>query len=198
MLQYIVSGSNAQEIISTATSALANGCRWIRLDLSELAPVEIEATVKTLQEKCSSLEAFLTIDNDIETTTSLKVAGVHLGLDRSATAVEARKHLGEETIMGITVADAAQVPFVPHTAIDYIAVASDDLDTCHKVMEQTRAAGLEEPVIAPFAHATPIASLMATGVNGIAAHHTTTPPAMIPQLLKELNTLLEQRLKELD
>ena len=108
------------------------------------------------------------------------------------------KHLGEDTIIGITVADAAQVPFVPRTAIDYIAVASDNLDTCHKVMEQTRAAGLEEPVIAPFAHATPLASLMATGVNGIAAHNTTTPPAMIPQLLKELNTLLEQRLKELD
>ena len=33
MLQYIVTGKNASEIIDIASEALANGCRWIRLDL---------------------------------------------------------------------------------------------------------------------------------------------------------------------
>ena len=38
---------------------------------------------------------------------------------------------------------------------------------------------------------------MSTGINGIAVHHSTTPPASLKELLKELNTLVEQRLEEL-
>lgn len=197
MLQYLISGSNAQEIISTATRALDNGCRWIRLDLGALTPVEIETTVKTLQEKCNELEAFLSLENDIDNVATMKVAGVHLAENCKSNAINARKQLGEETIIGITVANAADVPFVPRTAIDYIAVAGDDLDTCRKVVQQMKATGLEEPVIAPYSHATSLKTLMATGINGIAVHHKDTPPTTLQKLLKELNTLVEQRLKEL-
>ncbi len=197
MLQYIISGSNAQDIISTATIALNNGCRWIRLDLSELTPVEIEATVKTLQEKCNEIEAFLSLDNDVQNVATLKVAGIHLRHDSKITAVDARKQLGEEPIIGITVTEAADVPFIPRTAIDYVAVANDDLDGYRKVVQQMKATGLEEPVIAPYCHATPLKTLMDTGINGIAVHHSTTPPATLQELLKELNTLVKQRLEEL-
>lgn len=197
MLQYLISGSNAQEIISTATYALNNGCRWIRLDLGALTPVEIETTVKTLQEKCNELEAFLSLENDIDNVATMKVAGVHLAENCKSNAINARKQLGEETIIGITVTDAADVPFVPRTAIDYIAVASDDLDTCHKVVQQMKTTGFEEPVIAPYSHATSLKTLMATGINGIAVHHSTTPTSMLQKLLKELNALVKQRLEEL-
>lgn len=195
MLQYIVSGSDAQEIINTATSALDNGCRWIRLDLSELGSSEIEATVKTLLVRCNEIDAFLSLENDVKNAIVMKVNGVHLGLDSNITAVDARKKLGEEPILGITVQESAQVPFVPRTAIDYIAVANDDLDNCHKVVEQMKATGLEEPVVAPYYHSAPLSQLMATGINGIAVHHSTTPTAMLPQLLKELNDIVEKRLE---
>lgn len=197
MLQYIVSGSNAQEIISTATSALDNGCRWIRLDLNELKPAEIENAVKSLQEKCNAIEAFLSLENDVENAARLKVAGVHLGLGSKISAVEARKHLGEETILGITVANAADVPFVPRTAIDYVAIGSDDLDECRKVVQQMKITGLEEPVIAPYSQAIPLKTIMAAGINGIAVHNSTTPPITLQELLKELNILVKQRLEEL-
>lgn len=197
MLQYIVSGSNAQDIISTATSALDNGCRWIRLDLSELTPVEIEFTVKSLQEKCNTQEAFLSLENDVANVIALKVAGVHLGHGSEITAVDVRKQLGEEPIIGITVTEAADVPFIPRTAIDYVAVTSDDLDTCRKVVQQMKAIGFEEPVIAPYSQSIPLNTLMDTGINGIALHHNTTPTTMLPKLLKELNTLVKQRLEEL-
>lgn len=197
MLQYIVNGSNAQEIISTATCALDNGCRWIRLDLSETPQSEVETVVNSLQEKCAQLEAFLSIENDVETTIAMKVSGVHLSVDYSAEVINIRKQLGEETIMGITVAEAAEVPFVPRTAIDYIAVASNDLNNCCKVVKQMKATGLEEPVIAPYSHATPLKTLMDTGINGIAVHQSTTPPAKLQELLKELNALIEYRLSNL-
>ncbi|MBO4721833.1 MAG: thiamine phosphate synthase [Muribaculaceae bacterium] len=197
MLQYIVSGNNAQEIISTATNALNNGCQWIRLDLKGIDSAEIESTVKTLQEKCNDLEAFLSLENDVENATTMKVGGVHLGNDSKITAVDARKRLGEETIIGITVAEAADVPSIPRTAIDYIAVTNDDLDNCRKVVEQMKATGLEEPVVAPYSHSTPLKTLMSTGINGIAVNQSNTPVTMLPQLLKELNALFEQRLNDL-
>ena len=197
MLQYIVSGNNAQEIISTATNALNNGCRWIRLDLKGIDSAEIESTVKTLQEKCNDLEAFLSLENDVENATTMKVGGVHLGNDSKITSVDARKRLGEETIIGITVAEAADVPFIPRTAIDYVAVANDDLDNCRKVVEQMKATGLEEPVVAPYSQSTPLKTLMSTGINGIAVNQSNTPVTMLPQLLKELNALIEQRLNDL-
>ena len=153
--------------------------------------------MKSLQEKCTQVEAFMTIENDVDTASSMKMAGVHLGIDSNIKAVDARKQLGEEPIIGITIAEAAEVPFVPRSAIDYIAVASDDLHTCNRVIEQMKATGLEEPVIAPYSHSTSLSTLMATGINGIAVNNNTTPPTKLQELLKELNTLVKQRLEVL-
>ncbi len=197
MLQYIVGGSNAHEMIETAQQALENGCRWLRLDFSLLPQSEIEPVVKDLQERCNSLEAFLSLEDDVDNAAATKVSGVHLNVGSPADVIDARKRLGEEPFLGITVSSAADVPFIPRTAIDYIAVASDNLDDCLEMVKQMHATGLEEPVIAPYSHATALSRLMSTGINGIAVHHSTTPPASLKELLKELNTLVGQRLEEL-
>ena len=197
MLQYIVGGSNAQEIINTATSALDNGCRWIRLDLSELTPVEIEFTVKSLQEKCIDIEAFLSLENDVENVATMKTAGLHLGESSMNTATDARKRLGEEPIIGITIKESADVPFVPRNAIDYVAVNGSDLKNCRKIVQQMRDSNFDEPVVATLTPDISLDQIMATGVGGIAVHHNTTPPAKLEELLKKLNTLVEQRLEEL-
>lgn len=197
MLQYIVNGNNAQEIVSTATSALDNGCRWIRLDLSKMPQNEVETAVNSLKEKCAQLEAFLSIENDVETTSAMKVSSVHLSVASSAEVINIRKQLGEETIIGITVAEAANVPFVPRTAIDYIAAASDDIIKCCEVVKQMKATGFVEPVIAPYSQVTPLETLMDTGINGIAVHNSTIPPDNLQELLNELNTLIEHRLNNL-
>ncbi|MBR5640490.1 MAG: thiamine phosphate synthase [Muribaculaceae bacterium] len=197
MLQYIIRGSNAQEIINTATSALNYGCRWIRLNLRELAPTEIDTTIKTLQAKCNYIEAYLSIENDVKNVARLKVAGIHLGDDSNISAVDTRKQLGEEPIIGITVSEATEIPFIPRAAIDYIAVASDNLNICRKVVEQMHAIGLEEPVVAPYSYATSLKTLMATGINGIAVQHSNTSAIELPKLLKELYDIMEKRLEDI-
>ncbi len=197
MLQYIVSGNDVQEIIKTATRALDNGCRWIRLDLRELPQAEIEALVKSLQERCNDLEAFLSLENDVENTAEMKVNGVHLGIDSKISAVDARKRLGEEPFIGITVVDAAEVPFIPRNAIDYVAVSSDNIEVCSKVVQQMNATGLEEPVIALYSHAIPLPTFMSIGINGIAVHHSDTSTSMLPRLINELNAFAEKRLSTL-
>jgi len=197
MLQYLISGSDSSEIISTAISALDNGCRWIRLDLSALSPAKIEEIIKSLKDKSNSLDAFISIENDLDSVSTLKVSGIHLGLNSNISAPKARKQLGEETIIGVTIADEGDVPFVPRTAIDYIAIASEDIDCCRRIVKQIKTTGLEEPVIAPYSHGTPLENLMSTGVNGIVANNNDTPVAMLPILLDKLNTFLEDILRSI-
>ncbi len=129
MLQYIVGGSNAHEMIETAQQALENGCRWLRLDFSLLPQSEIEPVVKDLQERCNSLEAFLSLEDDVDNAAATKVSGVHLNVGSPADVIDARKRLGEEPFLGITVSSAADVPFIPRSAIDYIA-----LQPCHSTL----------------------------------------------------------------
>ena len=197
MLQYIIGGNNASKIIDLTQQALDNGCRWIRLDLSAINTNEIEATVKLLQEKCSHVEAFMTIENDVDTAISMKMAGVHLGLDSKITAVESRKKLGEEPVMGITIEHGSEVPFIPRSAVDYIAIENDSLEECSKVVAQMKAAGLDEPVVATFKPDMSLDSLFNTGINGIAVHHSTTTPPQIAILIDKITSLVEKRLSNI-
>ncbi len=197
MLQYIIGGNNASKIIDLAQQALDNGCRWIRLDLSAINTNEIEATVKLLQEKCSHVEAFMTIENDVETAISMKMAGVHLGLNNKITALESRKKLGEEPVMGITIKHGSEIPFIPRSAVDYIAIENDSLEECSKVVEQMKAAGLDEPVVATFKPDMSLDSLFDTGINGIVVHHSTTTPPQIPILIDKVISLVEKRLSNI-
>ncbi len=196
MLQYLISGNNSQVIINTATSALDNGCRWIRLDLSELPQADIETTVKSLQEKCNECEAYLSIENDVETVAQLKLPGTHLGTKDLANIIDTRKALGEEPIIGLTIEEPAQVPFLPRTAIDYVAVDGSDLDNCRKIVSQMRDSNFDEPLVATLTPGISIDEIMATGVDGIAVHHTTTLPTELPQQLEKLATILERRLAD--
>lgn len=196
MLQYLINGNDAQEIINTATSALENGCRWIRLDLSELAHADIETTVKSLQEKCNECEAYLSIENDVETVDQLKLPGTHLGSKDLPRLIDIRKTLGEEPIIGLTIEEPAQVPFLPRTAIDYVAVDSSDLENCRRIVQQMRDSNFDEPLVATLTPGISVDEIMATGVDGIAVHHTTTLPTELPQQLEKLATILERRLAD--
>ena len=197
MLQFIIDGNTACDMLEIATTALDNGCRWIRLDLKNIKTSEIESLIKAIQKKCDNHEAFLSIENNVDTVISMKVAGIHLNADCDTSAVDARKKLGEEPIIGITVSNAADVPFLPRTAIDYVAVNSDNLDLCRQVVKQMKAIGLDEPVVAPYFYATPLSELMETGINGIVVNHSTTPTDLLPKLLNELNKVMEKRLESI-
>ena len=194
MLQYLISGNELDEIINIAEQALNNGCRWIRLDLSKVKSSDIEPSINALKEKCDECEAYLSLDNDVETVAQLKVSGTHLGAKDLSKLVDIRKELGEEPIMGLTIEDSAQVPFLPQTAIDYVAVNGSDLENCHKVVKQMRDSNLDEPVVATLTPGISLDELMATGVDGIALCNSSTPPSMLQEILKALDTIVKQRL----
>lgn len=197
MLQYLISGNDYSEIITIAEQALNHGCRWIRLDLSEVESEKIEPIIKALQERCNECEAYLSIENDVDTVAQLKVSGTHLAAIDLPKLVDIRKALGEEPIIGLTIEEPAQVPFLPRTAIDYVEVDGSDLDNCRKIVKQMRDSNFDEPVVATITPGIGLDELMATGVDGISLYHSSTPPSMLHEILKKLDTIVKQRLKML-
>lgn len=197
MLQYIVSESDANKMISIACEAIENGCRWIRLDISKLASNEAHEAILAIIEKGEPSEVILSLENDLEAATRMKVSGIHFDSSKISFLVESRKALGEETIMGFSVENPSQVPFLPRTAIDYITTEGKDLDNCRKIVQQMRALNLNEPVVATYTPSVPLSELMSTGIDGIVADNLTTPPSSLKSLIEDITAIIEQRLNSI-
>lgn len=200
MLQYIVSGENGVEIVGTVEAALNNSCRWIRLDLSCLSSTERErvATIETVSRLCKNSDAILSIENDIELYKQLKVDGIHVA-DESMSLVDIRKELGEEPIMGLTIKEASQVPFLPRTAIDYVEIdkSVDDIKVHNEIVRQFRDAGIEEPVVAHFENTPTLEMLHNCGADGIALDSKTVSPDVLVDLINGLERLNQERIDSL-
>lgn len=198
MLQYIVSGENGVEIVGTVEAALNNSCRWIRLDLSCLSSNERVATIETVSRLCKNSDAILSIENDIELYKQLKVDGIHVA-DESMSLVDIRKELGEEPIMGLTIKEASQVPFLPRTAIDYVEIdkSVDDIKVHNEIVRQFRDAGIEEPVVAHFENTPSLEMLHNCGADGIALDSKTVSPDVLVDLINGLERLNQERIDSL-
>jgi thiamine monophosphate synthase len=197
MLQYIIDGSNANEIIATAFDALSHGCRWIRLNIDSMPKGQVANTIQTLLDECHAHEAFLSLENNVEAVSEYKIDGVHLNTMTALSPVEVRNTLGEEPFIGLAVKHAGDVPFVPRTAIDYISVENGDLDECRKIVEQMKASGWDEPVVATYTPTTHLSELFETGINGIVVHNNTISPNQLHDLIEEVTALVERRLANL-
>ena len=198
MLQYIVSGENGVEIVGTVEAALNNSCRWIRLDLSCLSSTERVATIETVSRLCKNSDAILSIENDIELYKQLKVDGIHVA-DESMSLVDIRKELGEEPIMGMTIKEASQVPFLPRTAIDYVEIdkSVDDIKVHNEIVRQFRDAGIEEPVVAHFENTPTLEMLHNCGADGIVLDSKTVSPDVLVDLINGLERLNQERIDSL-
>lgn len=198
MLQYIIKSDNAQSMSSIAKLAIENECKWIRINVSLLAHDEVETCIKAVQEMCKQHECILTIDDEVETAKQAQLDGVHLTKMASISPVEARKQLGEEPIMGITINEASEVPFLPRTAVDYIEVDGvEDINCYREIVKQMKQMGLEEPVVARLNDTTTVNRVMATGINGIALQCVNIPAIELPPILQTLATIVEQRLERI-
>ena len=60
-----------------------------------------------------------------------------------------------------------------------------------------RDSNLDEPVVATLTPGISLDELMATGVDGIALCNSSTPPSMLQEILKALDTIVKQRLEML-
>lgn len=198
MLQYLINGDNASAIITIVIDAINNGCRWIRLDISNLpSDNEVHNVVDEVMKCCNEHEAFFSIENDVDKAKAFKTLGLHLSSDQLPNLVDIRKTLGEEPVIGVTVDAPAQVPFLPRTAIDYISTNGNDLENCNKISWLMRESNLDEPVVATFEPGMSIDMIMSTGVDGIVVDSNSYRPADLKNLIAEVKATIEQRLSNI-
>jgi len=199
MIQYIVRGNSSNIIKETAIEALQNSCRWIRLDLRQLSSANLPQLIKSLQDECRKHEAILSIENDVNVVKEFGLDGVHLTCDNKIDSIEARKILGEEHIMGITISEPSQVPFLPRTAIDYVEVNADSsiVQNSAIVVQQMKDIGSDEPVIARIKNMSMLVEVMSAGVGGVSCDNYDVPPSALHEMNDKLNTIVNERLEKI-
>jgi thiamine monophosphate synthase len=198
MLQYIIKGKDRATVELISQQALESSCKWIRLDVGLLPDSDIENCVKNLHQLCQKHECILTIEENVQDVKNWNVDGSHLGLDFSSKPTIARKELGEEPILGMTIKEASDVPFLPKSAIDYVEIDGGNQEECRKIVAQMKTTGLEEPVVARLGVITQVRQVMETGVNGIALEHSVDNLEKLHEIIDELEKIAQSRLAGLD
>ncbi len=155
--------------------ALANGYKWIQLQVSDSPKKKEETLIEELKKICHDHEATLIVEDNIELVKKLELDGVHLchanvGLER--------RTLGEGFIIGATAENLSEIIDAKKTGADYVTVKTNrDTVTDSSAMLKTYTDivnGLQEqnvriPVVAcGEINATNLQSVVDTGINGIA------------------------------
>ena len=200
MLQYVVNSSNADEIINCSKIAIDNGCRWLRLDLSAIKAEAITPVVDQVKALAQETEAIVTIENAPELVSENKLAGVHIANCDASVAVNVRRTLGEEPIMGLTLETPAQVPFLPRKAIDYVEISSAAVaqSLCGDVVRQMRDASIDEPVVARISHERQVDEVIAAGVDGLSVESSVVSPKALKALITKMEEATAIRLQNLE
>ena len=88
--------------------ALQGGCKLIQLRMKEASDEEVTKVAQKAKVLCSSYNATLTVDDRVEVAKSLKLAGVHLGL-QDMRIDAARAVLGSDALIGGTANELADM-----------------------------------------------------------------------------------------
>ena len=88
--------------------ALQGGCKLIQLRMKEASDEEVTKVGQKAKVLCSSYNATLTVDDRVEVAKSLKLAGVHLGL-QDMRIDAARAVLGSDALIGGTANELADM-----------------------------------------------------------------------------------------
>ncbi|HEX2215751.1 MAG TPA: thiamine phosphate synthase [Xanthobacteraceae bacterium] len=145
-----------EEIVGVAFAA---GCRWASIREKDLPPQDQVALASRLREVAQSYGAVVTLHGEPELARAAGVAGVHLSAGSDVHA--ARRLLGREALVGISVHSRAEAERLDGVAIDYM-VAGPAFETASK---PGYGPGLGIEGIAEIARATRIPLIAIGGVS---------------------------------
>lgn len=100
-IQYISQGKTTKEHIDNIESLCKAGGTWVQLRLKNVSHLEYLNAAKQVRSICDTYGATFIVNDNIGVTAESNADGVHLGLSDSS-PTEARKQLGENTIIGGT------------------------------------------------------------------------------------------------
>lgn len=204
MLQFITHQNERYSYLDGARAALRGGCRWIQLRMKDEPVDRIVAVGQQLARLCHTAGATLIIDDHADLVGAIGADGVHLGKNDMPVA-EARRMLGDDSIIGATANTFDDIAAAVTSGADYIGLGPFrftetkkrlspilGFDGYRDIMERCRHEGLKIPVVAIGGiTAGDIHGLMATGIRGIALSgsilRADNPAAETSLIIKTLN-----------
>lgn len=172
MLQFIPTGKTPEDVIGQAIEAINGGCRWVQVRMKDASVSTVAYVLDSLIPICRSKGVTLIVDDHVELAKKDGVDGVHLG-QKDMPVQSARKILGPNKIIGLTVNTVAQAKNVKDVPCDYFGVGPWRFTTTKqnlapvlgadgvtKIINEIRSAGCNQPIVV-------IGSVGATDVKDI-------------------------------
>lgn len=202
-LQYISQGNTIEEQLNNIKKALDNGCPWIQLRFKTKNEMNLFNLAESAKILCDDYSAKYIINDNVYLSKKMNADGVHLGLD-DMNIEEARTILGKSKIIGGTANTFEHVLQRAVENCDYIGLGPFQFTTTKEklspilglegyrsIIEQMKSNNIEIPVYAIGGIALEnVASLMETGIHGIAVSGLITqskkPSELITQLKEKL------------
>lgn len=118
-----------RNIIDIAAAAFAAGCRWASLREKDLAAAEQIALLGELRTRAQPFGAKVMMHGDPKLARDAKAQGVHLAA--GGDAVTARRLLGKDALVGLSVHSADEARGVDPAILDYV-IAGPVFETASK------------------------------------------------------------------
>jgi thiamine-phosphate pyrophosphorylase len=105
-------------ISSIAEAAFSAGCRWLSLREKDLPQTEQAALLRELLDCARQHRATVTLHGDAKLARDAGARGVHL--PAGGDIADARRLLGREALIGLSIHDAIEARAVDATLVDYV------------------------------------------------------------------------------
>lgn len=182
MLQFITHRNDRfADEAAGVEKVLQGGCRWVQLRMKDASAPQIMKQGRVVAGLCRSYGAKFILDDRVELVETLGADGVHLGKNDMPVR-EARVLLGPDKIIGATANSFDDIKRAVADGADYIGLGPFRFTTTKAklspvlglegyadIMQKCRREGINIPIVAIGGIlADDMASIMATGVSGVA------------------------------
>ena len=147
------------DIGDVADLAFLAGCRWLSLREKDLPPAEQCVLLRGLLEHARRHGATVTLHGDPQIARESGAGGVHLPADGDA--AEARRVLGKDALIGMSIHDAAEARAADPAVLDYV-VAGPVFETASK---PGYGPALGPKGLAAIVNASPVPVIAIGGIN---------------------------------
>lgn len=209
-LHYISQASADGSHLTAIENVLKAGCKWIQLRIKEQPENAVLHLAIAANSLCEKYQARLIVNDYPEVALRSASFGVHLGLDDMPIPL-ARNILGKDKCIGGTANTFDDILRRVEEGADYIGLGPFRFTTTKKnlspilgldgyilLMKQVMQAGIRIPVIAIGGIAIPdIASILKTGIHGVAVSGLLTNDTDLPQQFSLLKQEIDSNFKEI-
>ncbi|MEE1208297.1 MAG: thiamine phosphate synthase [Muribaculaceae bacterium] len=121
MLQFITNSPTVAGTVAQARQALRGGCKWIQVRMKGAPKADVECALGMVIPDCTTARATLIVDDHVDLAAIPGVSGVHLG-QTDMPVPEARKILGPDKIIGLTINNMDHAKAAIGLPVDYFGI----------------------------------------------------------------------------